>query len=130
MTETGSTSALRVEELAQAIGAARPALDPEEERLALALYRLLAEGEPVSVTALADRFDRSHELAERSLDSWPGVFRDDEQRVVGFDGLALGETAHRFRVDSRDLYAWCAWDTLFLPELLDRVAQVESRCPT
>lgn len=28
------------------------------------------------------------------------------------------------------LYAWCAWDTLFLPELLGRPARVESRCPT
>src|SRR5881398_1962045 len=108
MSETVSTNALGVEDLARAIGAARPALDPDDERLALALYRLLAEGEPVSVTGLADQLGRSHADVVRSLDSWPGVFRDDEQRVVGFQGLALGGTAHRFRVDGRDLYAWCA----------------------
>src|SRR3954453_11053479 len=113
MTETGAASGVSVEELARAIGAARPSLEPEEERLALAVYRLLAEGEPVSVTALANHLDRSAVVVERSLDGWPAVFRDDEQRVVGFHGLALGETAHRFRVDGRDLYAWCAWDTLF-----------------
>jgi hypothetical protein len=26
------------------------------------------------------------------------------------------------------LYAWCAWDTLFIPELLGRTARVESSC--
>jgi alkylmercury lyase len=28
------------------------------------------------------------------------------------------------------LYAWCAFDTLFLPELLGATAEVESQCPT
>jgi alkylmercury lyase len=32
-------------------------------------------------------------------------------------------------VNGRDLYAWCAWDTLFLPQLLEARAQIESRCP-
>lgn len=27
------------------------------------------------------------------------------------------------------LHAWCAWDTLFLPELLETAARVESSCP-
>jgi alkylmercury lyase len=27
------------------------------------------------------------------------------------------------------LSAWCAWDTLFLPELLGETARVTSRCP-
>jgi alkylmercury lyase len=28
-----------------------------------------------------------------------------------------------------DLYTWCAWDTLFLPAMLDQSAAVRSRCP-
>jgi alkylmercury lyase len=33
------------------------------------------------------------------------------------------------QVDGRALAAWCAWDMLFLPELLGRTAGVPSRCP-
>ncbi len=33
-------------------------------------------------------------------------------------------------VDGRRLYAWCAWDTLFLPELFGRAVTIESTCPT
>jgi len=29
-----------------------------------------------------------------------------------------------------ELHTWCAWDTLFLPELLGRTARVESACET
>lgn len=37
--------------------------------------------------------------------------------------------AHRFTVNGWTLYTWCAWDTLFLPELIGETARVESTCP-
>ncbi len=56
------------------------------------------------------------------LECWPNVERDQQGRVVGFSGLTLRPTAHSLRVGDRQLYAWCAWDTLFLPALLDETA--------
>lgn len=53
---------------------------------------------------------------------------DDEARIVAFQGLSVVETPHRLRVDGRTLYAWCAWDTLFLPELIGRPAAIWSTC--
>src|SRR5260370_18117540 len=32
-------------------------------------------------------------------------------------------------IDGRRLSAWCAWDTLFLPSLFGKPAEVESRSP-
>jgi hypothetical protein len=32
-------------------------------------------------------------------------------------------------IDGQMLSAWCAWDTLFLPELLGQPAEVESQSP-
>jgi alkylmercury lyase len=49
--------------------------------------------------------------------------------VVAFSGLSLTPTEHRFEVAGRGLYTWCAWDTLFLPALLDAPANVRSTCP-
>jgi alkylmercury lyase len=43
--------------------------------------------------------------------------------------LSLEPTSHVLEVDGRALYAWCALDTLFLPELLGRPAQIRSTCP-
>jgi alkylmercury lyase len=64
------------------------------------------------------------------LDGWPKAFREGHGRVVAFGGLSLTKTTHRFEVGGRQLYTWCAWDTLFLPELLGRAARVISECPT
>lgn len=105
-----------------------PALDEAEQRVALVLYRLLAEGAPVPPERIAERADIDAARVSGLLKTWPGVYLA-EGRVVGFWGLALDEMPHRLRVDDRELRAWCAWDTLFLPELIGKPASVASPCP-
>jgi alkylmercury lyase len=43
--------------------------------------------------------------------------------------LTLVPTAHSFKIGDRDLYAWCAQDTIFLPGLLGVTAEVTSPDP-
>jgi alkylmercury lyase len=105
-----------------------PALDADDRRLSLALYRRLAEGAPVALPALAAELAMPRAEVERRLAAWPGVYYDDERRVVGYWGLTITPMTHRLRVDGRELYAWCAWDTLFLPALLGRTIAVGSVC--
>jgi alkylmercury lyase len=93
----------------------------DDAPLALALLRELANGQPVAISRLPDG-------AEPVLASWPNVKYDEDDRIVAFSGLSLTPTAHRFTVGGRQLYAWCAWDTLFLPTMLGRSAHVESVC--
>ena len=104
-------------------------LDQDEERVSIGLYRLLAEGRPVSEGSLGARVDVSESRVNEILDSWIGVFRDDRRRVIGYWGLALDEMEHRFEVGGQTLYTWCAWDSLFIPHILRQTAHVESRCP-
>lgn len=101
----------------------------EDAPLALALLRRLARGAPVSAAALAASTDRDEHDVTQALARWPNVRRDEQGRVEAFGGLSLRPTEHRFEVGGRTLYTWCAWDTLFLPTLLDEQAQVESTCP-
>jgi alkylmercury lyase len=100
-----------------------------EQDLSLALYRLLALGEPVTPRALAQAAAVDRARVDAALSSRPGIYRDDKGRVIGYWGLTIVETPHRMLVDGRRVYAWCAWDTLFLPELLGSAARVESSCP-
>jgi alkylmercury lyase len=100
----------------------------EDAALALTLVRLLSAGYPVSPAALAQVVDRPEREVTERLDDWPNVERDQRRRVVGFSGLTLRATGHSFRVGDRQLYAWCAWDMLFLPSLLDETARVRSTC--
>jgi alkylmercury lyase len=82
--------------------------------LAAAVLRLLSAGEPVPIAAAAGGARMPVSRAEPVLRSWPAVFWDDHSRVIGFWGLALARMPHRIRHAGVDLYAWCAWDPLFL----------------
>lgn len=106
-----------------------PRLDTNGTRIAIALYRLLAEGEAVPPAELAAEVGLDDKLVQDKLQSWPGVFFDEQRSIQGFWGLAIPKMNHRFDVDGKTLYTWCAWDSLFIPEILQKTARVRSRCP-
>jgi alkylmercury lyase len=117
-----------LEALARSLAGTFPGCD--DAPLARALLRTLARGAPVTPAALAASTDRAEDDVTQTLARWPNVHCDELGRVEAFGGLSLRSTEHCFEVDGRRLYTWCAWDTLFLPALLDEHAQVESTCPS
>jgi alkylmercury lyase len=93
------------------------------------LVRLIARGRPVQPVELAEQSG----LTVATLTSWlrdqPGTDWDDHGRLVGF-GLTQRPTAHRFIVEGRELFTFCAADTLLFAPILGGTARVESTCPT
>lgn len=112
--------------LARSVEARFPKLSERGRVVALAVHRALAHGKPVPdyAIAAATHLDISEVRAE--MEGWPGVFRKESGRIVGFWGLALDETPHTLEVDGMTLFTWCAWDALFLPEILGKPATVRS----
>ena len=55
------------------------------------------------------------------------VERDADGRLVGL-GLTLRPTPHRYPLDGRTLFAWCASDALTFPVVLGRPGVIESTC--
>lgn len=106
-----------------------PSLNDAERRIAIAVHRTMAASGPAAVADIARDAEVTPIVVERRLASWPGVYRDDSGRIVGFWGLSTQPTDHRLEVGGRTLYGWCAWDTLFLPEILGVPGRVSSRCP-
>ncbi len=104
-------------------------LSPREQRLALTLFRLLGAGAPVAPQALAAAAGWTQAACEGWLARVDGVQRDAAGPVYGFRGLSLHETTHRLDTGQATLFGWCAWDTLFLPQLIGCAVSVRSRCP-
>jgi alkylmercury lyase len=105
---------------------------PQEQRVAVVMYRELAKGAAVDAHQLAKALGISsgevHPLIGRDpLKSF--IHSDQQGRIVGFGGLSTVPTHHSFDVDGRALFAWCAGDTLFLPAYLGRQARVKSQDP-
>jgi alkylmercury lyase len=125
------TNAAQIDRLVAQISTARHAFRPEEQQIALTLLRLLAEGAPVPIKSLAGANELPAGHIEETIHRWPEARRDNRGHLTAFMGLSVAEIGHhRLHLDGRTLSAWCAWDTLFLPELLGTTARVTSRCPT
>jgi Alkylmercury lyase/Helix-turn-helix domain of alkylmercury lyase len=117
MTAESTTVSLGALDAALAAAAGRRGAD--EQRLAAAVLRLLASGEPVGIGAAAAAAGMPESQAEPVLRSWPAVFWDDQGQITGFWGLALaGMPPHRIRHAGTDLSAWCAFDPLFLARVI------------
>lgn len=105
-----------------------PKLDEIGQTVALHLYRRLSQGHPVPPIELTTAVRvPEHEIIGR-LRAWPGVYYDDNGCVIGFWGLTIRPMPHRLRRNGVALYAWCAWDTLFLSELIGGQVDIESTC--
>ena len=59
------------------------------------------------------------------ITTWKSRQRGDRQSSSLTDAMSLTTQI----LDGSELYAWCALDTLFLPDLMGRSADVESTCP-
>ncbi len=122
----------KLDEYWTAFEKALPDFPAEEQRLAVTLYRELARGEPVTAGRLAAALDLSPERVGVALARGPlraFAYLDDERRVAGFGGLAVAPMQHELRLKGRKLWAWCAWDTLFIPRILGETAEVDSPDP-
>lgn len=95
-----------------------PTMTDEEKRLGLEIYRELAHGEPVLRAGLAEALEVPTRTVDELLEH-PNLkcltYSDREGQIIGFGGLAVREMPHRFKVDGRTLYTWCAWDSLLSP---------------
>jgi alkylmercury lyase len=123
---------LRLDQLAEDLREAgiRQAFTPDVSRLMVLLWREIARGGPVSpeqVEQIASALDIPQQTAREVLHKM--CERDRDGNVVGIAGLSQNKHPHRFTVNGTRLSTWCAWDSLFLPVMLQQTAEVSSLCP-
>lgn len=94
------------------------------------MVKMLAEGLPVSAPLVTDRLAIPVENIKAAFEKVrKGGYEFDEDGSLVGAALTLNPTRHHLKFDGKTLYAWCALDTLFLPGLLGRTAEVTSTCP-
>lgn len=104
---------------------------PERVALRHAILQSLAQGRPISqgqAAAVSGLPPATVAALFAEMAQTGGADFDAGGHIVGL-ALTLNPTPHGFNIDGRQLYAWCAIDTLFLPGQIGRSAQVASVCP-
>ena len=103
---------------------------PGLSRLLVHTWRSLANGQPLSPEHMNDLAKASCvEPGQANAFLQRTSERDTNDNLLGVMGLSLNDHPHRFTVDGVTLRTWCAGDTLFLPAMLGRTADVESASP-
>src|SRR5260370_37896371 len=126
------TKAPTLDEYWQQLEPHLPPFSPKEQRVALALYREVAKGQPVDEAQLGRVLGisatESRALLQRDSINFL-VHRDERGRVLGLGGLAVAPMPHRFEVDDGMLSTWSASSSLIMSEIRSRPAPVASTNP-
>lgn len=117
-----------VDDLAAAAAAALPPLDGAQRLVGLAVYRAMAEGLPATPARLAGLSGLPLAVVAEVVAGLPTA-TVEAGAVIAFLGLQVTPGHHRLAFGNVVLGTWCAWDTLFLPELVGRVGTATSVCP-
>lgn len=121
---------MKLAEVIEILKARQQIVTPQSAAFSRKILQLLAEGQPVTPERLAEALGRPVEFVRTTYATLQkcGCEFNEQGALIG-DALTLTPTRHRFRVNNRDLYAWCALDTLFLPALMNQTADIISTCP-
>ncbi len=108
-----------------------PAGSQLSQTILLQLYRLLAAGQAVEVRALAQKLELKTAQVHAILKQIPAsnIVWDQDGNISAYRGLDINKSGHRIVIAEKNLYTWCAFDCLFLPELLQCEAEIFSTCP-
>lgn len=105
-----------------------PKQSKQERFLSKVLYQKLAKGEPVSVSSIATIMRNTEAIVLELLEKLPYVEFNGSHQVVAYRGVTLKPTQHKVVVNNTAIYTWCAFDSLFLLDLLSEDASIQSSC--
>ncbi len=100
--------------------------------LSIAIYRLLAKGNAVSLADITSTTRLNISEVEDLIKLVPESAYDRASGgdFVSYIGLSIHPEAHQFKVAGRTLYTWCVFDALFLPAILRQQAILTTACPS
>ncbi len=122
-------SSMRTEEMVGKLTASGSRVDfgPDNSRLLIKVMRAIDTGRPVTgehVNQFVTEIGMAHDEADQFLRA--KTERDDDDHIVGILGLSLNDSPHRFTVSGTQMSTWCAFDTLYLPVVLQQTATIEA----
>lgn len=105
-----------------------PEMNIQEQLLAVTLYRLLSQGKPVTIKQLALSANLDQGDVETILKKWPLVFYSYDKNIIGFWGLTIQPMSNVIHINGTTVYAWCTWNTLLIPFILNKTVDITSAC--
>lgn len=100
-------------------------------RVTFKTIQALAKGNPVSPTQLSDIWGMPLDQVQvilKQAEENGRVEINDQGDLVGAV-LSLNPTQHQISMDNQRLYAWCAYDAMYVPGVVGKPAKIVSKDP-
>ena len=107
-----------------------PNLKKEERQISKLLYQKLALGKSVSIETIANELQKPIQEIQDHLKQMAYVEYCAASEISAYRGVTLNQTKHNVFHNNSKIYTWCAFDTLFLADLLVKPVSISSICPT
>lgn len=120
-----------IEEYRKVYAAIPPEALELDLRVTIRTMQAIAEGNPVSPTQLADIWEMPIDQVQAILEQAKSngqVELDGHGDLVGAV-LSHNPTNHQVTIESKELYAWCAYDAIYAPGVVGKPASITSKDP-
>ena len=108
-----------------------PVLSTDQKLLAKEIYQRLLEGKPLNIKSLVNLKGRTPAVTSSTIDGLDNVEFNRDGDIKAYRGLTMDSSIHQISIDDYKVFAWCAFDTLFLFQLIkSKSKQIESICPS
>jgi alkylmercury lyase len=107
-----------------------PNLKKEERQISKFLYQKLALGRSVPIETIANELQKPIQDIQDHLKQMAYVEYSAASEISAYRGVTLNQTKHNVFHNNSKIYTWCAFDTLFLADLLAKPVSISSNCPT
>jgi alkylmercury lyase len=107
-----------------------PKLKKEERQIAKFLYQKLALGRSVAIETIANELQNPMQQIQDYLEQMAYVEYNAVGEISAYRGVTLNQTNHYVFHNKSKICTWCAFDTLFLADLLVKPVCISSNCPT
>ena len=107
-----------------------PNLNKEECQISKFLYQKLALGRSVPIETIASELQKPIQEIQDHLKQMTYIEYNRTSEISAYRGVTLNQTQHYVFHNNSKIYTWCAFDTLFLADLLVEPVGISSNCPT
>ena len=107
-----------------------PKLKKEERQISKFLYQKLALGKSVPIETIANELQIPIQDIQVHLKQMAYVEYSATGEISAYRGVTLNQTKHCVFHRNFKVHTWCAFDTLFLSDLLVGPVSISSNCPT
>ncbi len=118
----------KVTEIVQQLCRLLPKQNKQFSELSRLIYLGLSAGNPVSLDSIANKIKWTEQTVKQYIKQLTHLQLNKQNLIVGYRGVTLTPTDICVHLSSNTFYTWCAFDALFMMDLVKDNMEINCQC--